>query len=482
VLPRRLAGVALAVAAATLTPLASLDATASGSRGGDLEGSTADRADYSNPVISTAVVRVPMVFPVVGGASYTDTFLACRSGCARKHLGQDLMSPKMRPLVATFTGVISSIKKESYVGEGNYITLTGDNGWSVNYIHVNNDTPGTDDGRGTAAYAFAPGLHRGQRVIQGQLVGWSGDSGNAESTGPHTHFELRKGGPWDGVVYNAKPSLDVAPRLSAPRPSGPHPEGTLLRATTGGYAWLLTNGYKRRIFDPELAMNGYSEAQVVRVSPAELDTYTRTHDMGVRDGVGIKAPDGTLWLVVAGARVPVPTMTAMNKLGVATTRVRTVDAATLLRIRVAPEGTELPGVLRNGAIVRMDGDNRWWLLDKGKRRHIPDPATAASWGFSSADVTVVPATTFDPPEETGEALPTAEKPAVLFPEGTKLRARDGAIIRQASSGAMWIVSNGLRRRITSLPAYKNFGYGAVPVRTVPTSSLLLLPEGEAWPV
>ncbi len=136
-----------------------------------------------------------MVFPVAGGVtSFTDTFLVCRSGCARKHMGQDLMGARMTPLVAAFDGVISSLRRETTAGGGNYLVITGDNGWSAMYLHVNNDTPGTDDGKGTAGFAFPAGIEVGTRVLAGQLVAWRGDSGNAESTGPHLHFEVLVGG------------------------------------------------------------------------------------------------------------------------------------------------------------------------------------------------------------------------------------------------------------------------------------------------
>src|SRR5687767_1010889 len=94
----------------------------------------------------TARVVVPMVFPIAGPASatrYSDNWLACRSGCTRKHMGQDLMGPKMTPLVAPFDGVVTSVKREAAPGGGgNYVVIAADRGpaagWSAIFIHVNN--------------------------------------------------------------------------------------------------------------------------------------------------------------------------------------------------------------------------------------------------------------------------------------------------------------------------------------------------------
>lgn len=167
-----------------------------------------------------AEIVVPMVFPTTDSRIwFRDWWMAPRGGGTRKHIGQDLMGPKMAPMVACFDGVVSIGRNRG--NAGHTLTIRHRSGWTAHYYHVNNDTPGTDDGQGGDTYAFAPGIVDGSRVVAGQLVCWNGDSGNAESTGPHIHFEL-----WyepRRVVVNAYKSLKAARRLSHPRYPDPAP-------------------------------------------------------------------------------------------------------------------------------------------------------------------------------------------------------------------------------------------------------------------
>src|SRR4051812_39802204 len=252
----------------------------------------------------TARVLVPMIFPIAGASTnthYSDNWLACRSGCARKHMGQDLMGPKMTPLVAPFDGVVTSLKRETTVGGGNYLAIAADRGpaagWAAIFIHVNNDTPGTDDGKGTATWAFPAGISVGSRVLAGQLVAWRGDSGNAEGTGPHLHFELHKGSSgWGGVVYNAYPSLMAARHIAAPSPSGPHPDGTLVRHPNGSL-FLLDGTTKRPIDATVLAANGLTEADAVPMSTGESLGFLTGPPVVLRDGTIAGDAAGAKWLV-----------------------------------------------------------------------------------------------------------------------------------------------------------------------------------------
>ncbi len=152
---------------------------------------TAAAAGQSAPV-------VPILFPMEKRISWIDTFGAARSG-GRTHAGNDLMAAKMTPLLAVVDGKLDWLnltgKLSSYNNLPYYnILLRGDDGNDYFYVHMNNDTPGTDDGKGGVQFAYAPGLTNGTHVQRGDVIAYVGDSGNAEDTARHLHFEIHLGG------------------------------------------------------------------------------------------------------------------------------------------------------------------------------------------------------------------------------------------------------------------------------------------------
>jgi hypothetical protein len=160
-----------------------------------------------------------MTFPVVGPVSYSDTWGACRGGgCRRSHKGADLFGAKLAPLVAAADGVIVSVRRTAATTAGNKIVIEDDEGWRYVYFHLNNDTPGTDDGANPQAWIIANRLRVGDRVEAGDVVGYLGDSGNAERTPNHLHFELHE--PGAGAI-NPTPSLDAAVEAGRVMPVAP---------------------------------------------------------------------------------------------------------------------------------------------------------------------------------------------------------------------------------------------------------------------
>jgi hypothetical protein len=164
---------------------------------------------------ASAEVVKAIVFPVDGTVTYTDTFGAPRSG--HTHEGQDLMGTKMLPLLAAVDGVVHRVKFDNVIG--NSVTIKAADGWTYHYIHVNNDRPGTDDGGASRDQAFPPNIVAGAAVTKGQVIAYMGDSGNAESTAPHLHFEIREPAPagaYQGEPINPYESLQQATRWNSP--------------------------------------------------------------------------------------------------------------------------------------------------------------------------------------------------------------------------------------------------------------------------
>lgn len=195
---------------------------------------TSSAVEYDG--ISREKIVVPMVFPVAGKCSWSDTFLAPRDGGARRHHGNDIMARKMTPLVAVFDGCAYPRRSTFH----NMLSLIGDNGWTATYMHINNDTPGTDDGLCSDQYAFVPGLADGSRVKAGQVLAYVGDSGNAENTSPHLHFELCRGEPF--AIINPAPSLRHARKISKPSkwlPGSVTPEDFVARVPCGIYNFAV---------------------------------------------------------------------------------------------------------------------------------------------------------------------------------------------------------------------------------------------------
>jgi len=134
-----------------------------------------------------------------------------RDNGARTHKGNDIFSPKGTPVVAVADGFVTFMGKTTRPGY--QVRLRHAEGWDSWYFHLNNDNPGTDDNRGGPEQAFAEGIEEGMWVAAGTVIGYVGDSGNAEHTAPHTHFELHRGGKAINPYYHLRTALRRQQRI-----------------------------------------------------------------------------------------------------------------------------------------------------------------------------------------------------------------------------------------------------------------------------
>lgn len=171
----------------------------------------------TGPALSAPVTDedtfVLTVFPhETPAVNFWDSWGARRSG-GRRHKGTDILSPRGTKVLASADGVVTDFGSQRL--SGYFIRLDHGDGWTTTYMHLNNDTLGTDDGEGGIWAAIHPTITIGSEVKAGDVIGYVGDSGNAENTQPHTHFELKK----DGEKVNPFPFLRDA--LNRERRCGP---------------------------------------------------------------------------------------------------------------------------------------------------------------------------------------------------------------------------------------------------------------------
>lgn len=173
------------------------------------------------PVAPASAETYGITLPIAPGyedqVRWSDTWGAARSG-GRSHIGVDMLGPKMIPLVAVKDAEVTWGRFDN--SRGSIVRLRDAAGWEYQYIHLNNDTPGTDDGNATCLQALSAKLcdsldgtrlGRGVTVSEGEVIGYLGDSGNAEWTAPHLHFEIyQPNGAGDVTAINPTPYVDSA--------------------------------------------------------------------------------------------------------------------------------------------------------------------------------------------------------------------------------------------------------------------------------
>ncbi len=164
---------------------------------------------------ATPAPAAPVVFPVLGPTTYSDDFGQPRPG--GPHKGIDILAPKRALALAAEAGKIKFWK--SSASAGCMIYLYGASGTTYYYIHLNNDLTRRNDNRGkcVAGTAYAKGLKNGAKVSAGQVIGYVGDSGDANGLHPHLHFEVHPG---RGSAVDPYQTLQHATHLLFAAPRG----------------------------------------------------------------------------------------------------------------------------------------------------------------------------------------------------------------------------------------------------------------------
>lgn len=121
-----------------------------------------------------AFLKAPLQYSrISSGFSYARKHPVTRK--VQPHTGIDYAAPKGTPVMTIGDGTVTSIKYEG--AGGNTVRIKHNSVYSTAYLHLSK---------------YASGLKVGQRVRQGEVIGYVGSTGR--STGPHLDFRVWKNG------------------------------------------------------------------------------------------------------------------------------------------------------------------------------------------------------------------------------------------------------------------------------------------------
>ncbi len=146
-------------------------------------------------------VRKTLLKTPIDGARISSRFGKRRHpilGYNKMHRGVDFAARTGTPVFAAGNGIIETAGRNGAYGK--YVRIRHNGSYKTAYAHLS---------------GYGPGVRKGRRVKQGQVIGYVGSTGR--STGPHLHYEVHK----DGRRVNP---------LSIKLPSGRHLKGKELAA------------------------------------------------------------------------------------------------------------------------------------------------------------------------------------------------------------------------------------------------------------
>ncbi|GAB4049423.1 M23 family metallopeptidase [Spirosoma litoris] len=118
-------------------------------------------------------LRAVLAWPLAGTVRITSAFgnrVTPTAGASTDHTGIDLSAPVGTPVKCPADGTVTNVYTTG--SGGNQLTIKHDNGLTTGYAHL-------------SRY----GVKSGDKVLAGQLIAYTGNTGT--TTGPHLHFSVK---------------------------------------------------------------------------------------------------------------------------------------------------------------------------------------------------------------------------------------------------------------------------------------------------
>jgi murein DD-endopeptidase MepM/ murein hydrolase activator NlpD len=138
------------------------------------QGGGLDYYDEDGKSLRKALLKYPIEFTRISSRYNKNRFHPVQKRW-KAHLGTDFAAPRGTPIRSVGDGIVQEAQYKS--NNGNYVKIRHNATYTTQYLHMSK---------------IASGLHAGDRVKQGQTIGYVGSTGLA--TGPHLCYRFWKNG------------------------------------------------------------------------------------------------------------------------------------------------------------------------------------------------------------------------------------------------------------------------------------------------
>lgn len=212
------------------------------------------------------------------------------------------------------------------------------------------------------------------------------------------------------------------------------PESSLIKDEKNN-VYFIEKGKKRLITSAKLFEYLKYDWKKVKLDE-NAKYYLEGNVMTYPNGTIIKTKDDSnVYLMVDGKRRSFPSATMFEKLGYKWKNILEIESGEMNRYALLGNV-----IYPDGTLVRAEGEQTVYLIDKGQKRAITSETLLKKLGYSFTNVIVIPKNTIGD-YQTGEAA--------AYPDGT--------LIKTKNSPAVYQVSGGDKKEFTSMELFKAIG-------------------------
>jgi PAS domain-containing protein len=215
--------------------------------------------------------------------------------------------------------------------------------------------------------------------------------------------------------------------------------GTLVKISNENNVWLIQDGKKRPFTSFGILVSRYNPDKIVTITKADLDTFDEGSPISFPQYSYLRAPSGTVFLIIDDARFGFASSEALRILGINPEEIVDVTWEDLLPYDEGKSIT-VESAYPTGALLQNNTTGGVFYVLNGEKFPIWSREILVS-RFPKTRITSV---------HPGELE--------SYATGSPIHFLDGELIRNNTDPTVYIIENGLRRPITSSEHFLELGY------------------------